>query len=185
MAEDSTQDVVAHATHLLPDLEAVAQQLERNPGAVMRRAFPDTDPASGSRAIVGPGSGLPPLAVDRVGAALSAERKRLLEVGAEALETLRADGPRAALTPEAQLGIEAIVSIARPALMLRDGAFDDAPPPWDHILGPYLERHPDGRHERGADRRAGAAAGAVCGNGVLGRGGCGDDELPRRDGLRA
>ena len=103
----------------------------------MRRAFPDSDPASGSRAIVGPGSGLPPLAVDRVGAALSAERKRLLEVGAEALETLRADGPGAALTPEAQLGIEAIVSIARPALMLRDGAFDDAPPPWDHILGPY------------------------------------------------
>jgi hypothetical protein len=137
MAEDSTPDVVAHATHLLPHLEAVAQQLERNPGAVMRRAFPDTDPGSGSRAIVGPASGLPPLAVDRVGAALSAERKRLLEVGAEALETLRVDGPGAALTPEAQLGIEAIVSIARPALMLRDGAFDDAPPPWNDILGPY------------------------------------------------
>src|SRR5215213_194357 len=127
MAEDSAPDVVAHATHLLPDLEAVAQQLERNPGAVMRRAFPDTDPGSGSRAIVGPGSGLPPHAVDRVGAALSAERKRLLEVGVEALETLRVGGPSAALTPQAQLGIEAIVSVARPALMLRDGAFDDAP----------------------------------------------------------
>jgi hypothetical protein len=139
MAEDSTPDVAAHATHLLPHLEAVAQQLERNPGTVMRRAFPDTDPGSGSRAIVGPGSGLPPLAVDRVGAALSAERKRLLEVGVEALETLRVGGSSVALTPQAQLGIEAIVSVARPALMLRDGAFDDAPPPWDDILGPYRD----------------------------------------------
>jgi hypothetical protein len=139
MAEDSTPDVAAHATQLLPHLEAVAQQLERNPRAVMRRAFPDTDPGAGSRAIIGPGSGLPPLAVDRVGAALSAERKRLLEVGVEALDTLRVEGPSAALTPEAQLGIEAIVSVARPALMLRDGAFDDAPPPWDDILGPYRD----------------------------------------------
>jgi Trypsin-like peptidase domain len=139
MAEDFTPDVAAHASHLLPDLEAVAQQLVRDPRGVMRRAFPDTDPGSGSRAIVGPGSGLPPLAVDRVGAALSAERKRLLEVGVEALDTLRLEGPAAVLTPESQLGIEAIVSVARPALMLRDGAFDDAPPPWDDILGPYRD----------------------------------------------
>ena len=130
-------DVAAHATHLLPHLEAVAEQIERDPRAVMRRAFPDTDPGAGSRAIVGPGTGLPPLAEDRVGAALSAERKRLLAVGVEALETLRTEGPTAVLTPEAQLGIEAIVSVARPALMLRDGTFDDAPPPWDDILGPY------------------------------------------------
>ena len=49
MAEDSTPGVAAHATHLLPHLEAVAEQLEHDPRAVMRRAFPDTDPGSGSR----------------------------------------------------------------------------------------------------------------------------------------
>ena len=37
--ESSMPDVAAHAAHLLPDLEAVAEQLERNPGAVMRRAI--------------------------------------------------------------------------------------------------------------------------------------------------
>jgi hypothetical protein len=131
--------VAAHATHLLPDLEAVAQQLERDPRAVMSRAFADADPASGSRAIVGPRGGLPPVAADPVNAALTAERRRLLEVGASALETLRTEGPDATLSTEAQLGIEAIVSIARPALLLEDGAFGDPPPPWDAILGPHRQ----------------------------------------------
>jgi hypothetical protein len=97
----------------------VAERLGSNPAVVLRRAFPDTDAGSGSRAIVGPRAGLPPIELDRVGAALSAERKRLLKLGAEALDTLLAEGPAAALTAEAQLGIEAIVSVARPALMMR------------------------------------------------------------------
>ena len=137
--EGSMPDVAAHAAHLLPHLEAVAEQLERNPGAVMRRAFPDSDPGSGSRAIVGPKSGLPPMAADRIDAALSAERKRLLEVGASALDTLRAEGPGAVLSAEAWLGIEAIVSVARPAMVLQDGAFGDPPPPWADILGPFRQ----------------------------------------------
>jgi hypothetical protein len=141
MAEDeSTAGVAAHATRLLPHLDAVAERFEHNPRDVMLRAFPDSDPGSGSRAIVGPRAGLPPLEVDRLGAALSAERKRLLAVGAEALELIRTEGPTATLTPEAQLGIEAIVSVARPALILRDGAFGEAPPPWDGILGPHRHR---------------------------------------------
>jgi hypothetical protein len=137
--EGSMPDVAAHAAHLLPHLEAVAEQLERNPGAVMRRAFPDSDPGSGSRAIVGPKSGLPPMAADRIDAALSAERKRLLEVGASALDTLRAEGPGAVLSAEARLGIEAIVSVARPAMVLQDGAFGHPPPPWADILGPFRQ----------------------------------------------
>ena len=137
--EGSMPDVAAHAAHLLPHLEAVAEQLERNPGAVLRRAFPDSDPGSGSRAIVGPKSGLPPMAADRIDAALSAERKRLLEVGASALDTLRAEGPGAVLSAEARLGIEAIVSVARPAMVLQDGAFADPPAPWADILGPFRQ----------------------------------------------
>jgi hypothetical protein len=143
--------VAAHATHLLPHLEAVAKRLEDNPSEVMLRAFPDSEAGPRSRAIVGPRAGLPPLADDRLDAALSAERKRLLEVGAGALETLRTEGPAAVLTAEAQLGIEAIVSIARPALILHDGSFGDPPPPWDHILGPY----------RGAVRSAAMSVGRI------------------------
>ena len=137
--EDFTPRLAAHATHLLPDLETVAQQLERNPLAVMRRAFPDTGPGSGSRAIVGPRGGLEAKALDYVDPAVTEERQRLLELGARALETLRTEGPAAALTAEAQLGIEAIVSVARPALMMQDGAFGTPPPPWDDILDPYRE----------------------------------------------
>jgi hypothetical protein len=105
--------VTAHASHLLLDLEAVAVQLEHNPDDVMQRAFPGSEVGSGSRAIVGPTSGLPP-AANRVDAALSPERKRLLELGASAVDAHRTEGPDARLTAEAQLGIEAIVSIARP-----------------------------------------------------------------------
>ena len=130
--------VAAHAAHLLPDLEVVADQLERDSETVMRRAFPDTGPPK-TRAIVGPRAGLEAKADDQVDAALSAERKRLLDLGARALETLRTEGPAAALTPEAQLGIEAVVSVARPALTMEDGAFGDPPPPWNEILGPHRQ----------------------------------------------
>ena len=137
--QGSRPDVAAHAAHLLPHLEAVAEQFESDPRTLMRRAFSDGEARSGSRAIVGPKSGLPPMVADRMDAALSAERRRLLEVGASALDTLRAEGPGAVLTAEAQLGIEAIVSVARPAMVLQDGAFGDPPPPWDHILEPFRE----------------------------------------------
>ena len=143
--------VAAHATHLLPDLEAVAKRLEHDPDEVVSRAFPDSAAGPGSRAIVGPRAGLPPMASDALDARLSAERRRLLEVGASALETLRTEGPAAVLSAEAQLGIEAIVSIARPALMLDDGTFGDPPPPWDDVLGPY----------RGAIRTAAMAVGRI------------------------
>jgi hypothetical protein len=138
--EDSTPRVAAHAAHLLPHLEAVARELESRPQTVMRRAVPAAAQRRRTRAIVGPRAGLPPMAADRVDAALSAERKRLLEVGASALDTLRTEGPDAVLSAEAQLGIEAIVSVARPALLMQEGGFGDPPPPWDDILGPFRER---------------------------------------------
>ena len=140
MAEEaSAPPVAAHAAHLLPDLEAVAEQVRSNPTALLRRAFGDAEPAARKRAIVGPAAGLPPMAGDDVDTALSAERKRLLRMGANALEQLRTEGPSADLSAEAQLGIEAIVSVARPALLIEDGEFSEPPPPWDDILRPHRE----------------------------------------------
>ena len=138
-ARDSTQRVAAHAAHLLPHLEAVAQQFEDRPQTVVRRAFPTSPSRPRKRAIVGPRAGLPPMADDRVDPALAAERKHLLELGVSALDTLRTEGPDAELSAESQLGIEAIVSVARPALMMQDGEFSEPPPPWDDILGPFRE----------------------------------------------
>lgn len=105
----------------------------------MRRAFPGADAGPRRRAIVGPRTGPRPMPPDQVDAAISAERRRLLKLGAGALDALRTEGPSAPLSAEAQLGIEAIVSVARPALMLQDGAFGDPPPPWDDILAPHRD----------------------------------------------
>jgi hypothetical protein len=127
----------AHAVHLLADLEIVAEQLERDPAAVVGRAFARVEPGPRSRAIIGPRAGPEPLPSEEVDLAVAAERARLLKVGASALDTLRTEGPAAVLTPEARLGIEAIVSVARPAMLMHDGTFGDPPPPWDDILGPY------------------------------------------------
>ena len=43
------------------------------------------------------------------------------------------------LSADAWLGIEAIVSVARPAMVLQDGAFADPPAPWADILGPFRQ----------------------------------------------
>ena len=60
-AIDSTQRVAAHAAHLLPHLEAVAQQFEDRPQTVVRRAFPTSPSRPRKRAIVGPRVGAPGL----------------------------------------------------------------------------------------------------------------------------
>jgi V8-like Glu-specific endopeptidase len=135
--EASTSPVAAYAAHLLPELDVVAERLESDPADVLRRAFSHRDEQRRGRAIVGPMAGLEPLPVDA--AAVSAERTRLLDAGIKALDALRTEGPAAVLTADAQLGIEAIVSVARPALLLQDGSFGDPPPPWDDILAPYRQ----------------------------------------------
>jgi hypothetical protein len=129
--------VTAHAAHLLPDLDAVARAFRANPGRVLTQAFGNADAGRRPRAIVGPGAPARPAPFDPGSAAMQAERRRLVEIGSDALDRLRSEGPAAALSDEAQLGIEAIVSIARPALLLQDGTFDDPPPPWNEILGSH------------------------------------------------
>ena len=107
--------------------------IRRTASDVVRRAFPDKARGLGvardCRA-TGRARGEGARCVDP---AVRKNVKRLLELGASALETLRTEGPAAALSAEAQLGDEAIVSVARPALMMQDGEFGTPP---------RLGRHP-------------------------------------------
>jgi hypothetical protein len=133
--------VVATALHLLDDLGTVAAALESSSESVLARAFPDSDPGLGGRAIVGATTGLESAARDDVvSGALKEERRRVLEAGARAVGRVRDEGESVQLTPEEQSGLEAIVLFtARPALLLHEGEYGQAPPPWDEKLEGYRQ----------------------------------------------
>lgn len=133
--------LVSAALHLLDDLATVETALQGNSESVVARAFPDSDPGLNPRALVGATEGAEAAGrEDVVGKALTAERTRLLEAGARGLEKVRQHGDQAALDPDEQAGLEAIVLFtARPAMMLHDGQYGEAPPPWDERLENWRE----------------------------------------------
>ena len=181
--EGSMPDVAAHATHLLPAPRGRREAARAQPP---RR---DAACVSGERG-------------RRWGRARSSGRRRgcrrwqptgstprcrqsasVCSRSAPGPWTVRTEGPAAVLSAEAQLGIEAIVSVARPALMLRDGAFGDPPPPWDDILGPYRRNIRTAAMSVGRIGVRGLPQVPYAGTGFLVGRGRGDDQLPCRDGL--
>jgi hypothetical protein len=133
------RQLLAHAAQLLPDLAAAKERIHDSYEDVLERAFPGDDPGLGPRAIVvAPGDprGLESAAATT--AAVRDERKRLLEAGAQAIDALESQGPDAQLSPQQQSGLEAIVLVvARPAMLMHEGQFGEAPPPWSDILEPF------------------------------------------------
>jgi hypothetical protein len=130
--------LLAHATRLLPDLAAAKERIQASSDDVVERAFPSDDPGLQGRAIVVAPGDPEGLRVDGASDAVRAERKRLLEAGAHAIDKLEQEGPDAQLDPEQQSGLEAIVLVvARPAILMHEGEFGEAPPPWAEILEPY------------------------------------------------
>ncbi|RKT67535.1 trypsin-like peptidase [Saccharothrix variisporea] len=62
------------------------------------------------------------------------EQDRMVDRGARALEKLRTAGSAADLTDDEADGLEAIVNLAlRPALLMRDGAFEPPKVPWQGL----------------------------------------------------
>ena len=132
------RQLLAHAAQLLPDLTAAKDGIFDSAEDVVLRAFPDDDPGLEPRAIVIRPGDVESLGVSGTGDAVREERKRLLEAGAQAIDALESQGPNAQLTPEQQSGLEAIVLVvARPAIMMHEGLFGEAPPPWSVILDPF------------------------------------------------
>jgi trypsin-like peptidase len=133
-----TQQLLSHATQLLPDLAAARERIQASSEDVLERAFPSDDPGLEPRAIVVAPGDTAGLSVDGATDAVREERKRLLEAGAQAIDKLEAEGTGAQLDPEEQSGLEAIVLVvARPAILMHEGQFGEAPPPWSQILEPY------------------------------------------------
>jgi hypothetical protein len=124
------RQLLSHAVQLLPDLTAAKNRIQDSTDDVVQRAFPGDDPGLRPRAIV--------VRPDDVDAAVRDERKRLLEAGAQAIDALESHGPGAQLSREQQSGLEAIVLVvARPAILMHEGQFGEAPPPWSDILDPF------------------------------------------------
>jgi Trypsin-like peptidase domain len=74
---------------------------------------------------------------DLVDQALQAQLRATLDAGRRGIERLMEEGPQAALPPEEQNGLEAIVQlVGRPAILIQGGRF--FPPPADWVV---LEEH--------------------------------------------
>ena len=113
-APSSNPDLVDLALQVLPDLKAARDRLANDPDDVMGRLATGPDRASPDTL------------------------RRVLENGAVAIAALEADGDGVTLDRSTEEALEAIVfQVARPAIFMHDGEFEDPPPPWDRILEPF------------------------------------------------
>lgn len=131
---DITRDLIAQALRLREDLEPVRRELDRDPDALMAKAFSDADPGLRPRAIVGVTEGVDAEDVSRFDEATMEQRRQLFEAGKRAFEKVSQDGEAAVLEPDEALGLEAIVRFSgRPAILVRNGSFETPAPPWEKL----------------------------------------------------
>src|SRR5690242_17190003 len=119
-----TDDVVARALSQIHDLDRVTTELRRDPDAVLRASRATRSIGAleslGGTAAAGPGA-------------------YLLTAGAAALQKLRDEGPKAELSDQQRIGLEAVIhAVGRPALLVQDGTFPEPPVGWE-ILEDYRE----------------------------------------------
>jgi hypothetical protein len=128
-------DLIEQSIRLMPELTAVQKELLGNhPDDAVAQAFPFADAGLRPRALVGAQVGLEAAGAEGFANADFAEQRRLLQVGAQALDRIREDGKNADLLPEEELGLEAVVRFfARPAVLFRQGRFLEPPPPWGRL----------------------------------------------------
>jgi hypothetical protein len=110
------RDLVDLALQVLPELRAARDRLAEDPEDVVRRL---------------------PRGTERVPRTAD-QSLRVLENGVATIDALEAEGSEVSLDRASEEGLEAVVfQLARPAIFMHDGDFEDPPPPWDRILEPF------------------------------------------------
>jgi hypothetical protein len=133
--EDIGPDLVRQAQRLSGDLTAVREKLAENPDEVLAHAFPESDVGLRPRAIIGEQDGLDESLVSDFDEATQEQRRRFLEAGARAAERVAANGDGVKLDPAEEIGLEAIIRFtARPAILIKNGDFDDPVVPWQDLM---------------------------------------------------
>lgn len=117
------QDLIARALRQLPYIEAAEPDVENDPAEALRKVRPVAPVTPGLESLEGADSGV-----------------SLLRSGMDAVKKVRAQGPKAKLTPQETLGLEAVIHVTgRPALLVQDNTFPDPPVGWE-----VLEDHRKG-----------------------------------------
>lgn len=115
----------------LPDLDVLAEQLEKEARATVSRAFPAEDRGLRERAIVGFGDAADVVELPEIETTFGTTRERWVEAGTRAINRIRTEGEEADLDPEEAIGLEAIILIeGRPAILIQDGRFFPPPIKW-------------------------------------------------------
>jgi hypothetical protein len=132
----STPETVERNRRLLPDLKRFQEILRTTPpeellrGTLGRPSHPgSTTGLEGPAGAETPASPLPQN--ELVENALQAQREATIEAGRRGLERISEGGAEVPLSPEEEIGLEAIVLlIGRPALLIQGGRFPAAPAEW-------------------------------------------------------
>ena len=129
----SDGDLEALAAHLTDHLTALGTRIRDDADLVEATAFPGDDGGFTPKAIIGP-----KVPIDELDeqAPIDDQRRASLERGPAAVETLLAHGARA-LQPADRDAVELMIAIARPALLMRDGSYAGAAPPWSTVLNAF------------------------------------------------
>jgi hypothetical protein len=141
LSSAGSEQLRAYAMRVLSDLRIARDELNAGGEAALERIFPPEDGGLAARAIViAPGVPDTTSGASSAHDAVAAQRRRLLEAGADAVDAIDRDGPDAPLAEELESGLEAIVTlVARPAILMHDGRFGDVLPPWGEWLSLYRD----------------------------------------------
>lgn len=127
---------------LLPNLEDVRDTLRAREGELLESIMGSRAPAgrrsplSMTESVARPGESESPDG-DLIEQARRQEREQVLAAGRRGIERILDEGEDAALSPQEQFGVEAIVLlVGRPALLIQNGSFFPPPPEWQ-----LLEQH--------------------------------------------
>jgi len=138
-------ELLDQTSRLLPDLGALEDQLENEPGTILSQAFPAEETVLGARtAIIGAEIGVPdhpiielereaqPSVFEHLEADLKRERERSVRSARSAVGKLIRGGADADFEPEEVVGLEAIIlDVGRPAILILNGSFLPPPTGWE------------------------------------------------------
>ena len=138
MAKQSNRegsDIVERCLAYVPDLDRLYDRLENQPHEFLSHAF--GSPSQGDRGRKSPGLEsmvVRPAGGGEIEVAIAGVQDAMARTAKRAIGKIRERGREADISPDEQVGLEAIILLTgRPAILIQDGVFMPPPPEWAEL----------------------------------------------------